>query len=382
MSARRGDHKDARPASGKPGGERGEQALQRRWAESRWPSPFLYDGTAPIRVITTGRWNHGPGPDFRGAQILDATGRARRGDVELHLQPGGWRQHGHSDDDAYNDVLLHVVERLTDAGGRGMDAPRTPQAVALPSAASAGTASQPIDPPCARIVRCTGRLAVEARLARIAERRFDRKMRELQALDPPTGPGEPRDRLALLAAARALGQPHNAEQTLRSAANALRGISAWSDVRPTIDAAGWRRGRGALGAPDGVAQVLDTLIRRWSEADRTPWRSIGCLAELPLDEALAALRIPRLLGTGRATQLLADAVYPLTGARARWLDLPAARYQRSDDLRDRLGDDIRWRHPHSQALLELEQTRCQHGACRICPLAALVRRELSSSAQS
>ncbi len=372
--------------------ERGELALQRRWAESRWPAPFLYRRAAsarseqdaggvhgePIRVITAGRWNHGPGPDFRGAQILDAAGRARRGDVELHLRPGGWRQHGHSGDDAYDGVLLHIVEHLgrTGAGGTDRGDPGAPQAVALPPADEAGAAGGSPAPPCAQIVSRAGRLAVEARLEHIAARRFDRKVRELQSLDPPAGPGEPRDRRALLAAARALGQPHNAERTMRGAADAMRGLdaaSAWSELRLTIDAQGWRRGRGALGAPGGVAQVLETLIGRWSEAGRAPWTSVSWLAELPLDEALASLRIPRLLGTGRAAQLLADAVYPLTGARRRWLDLPAVRYQRSDDLRDRLGEQVRWRHPHSQALLELERTRCRHGACRICPLAALAR---------
>ena len=368
---------DAEPGASEAGGER---ALQRRWAESRWPTPFLYaDGpdepASRVRVITPGRWNHGPGPDFQGAQILDAEGRARRGDVELHLRPNAWLQHGHDGDAAYADILLHLVApREGDAGLTVPVDPRVPQAVALPPAESAGAppgAAPP--PPCVDIVARAGPAAVEARLERIAERRFARKVRVLRALDPPSGPGTADDRRALIASARALGQPHNAARAERAAIEAIGRASDWSEVRLEIDPQGWRWGRGALGRPEGLAQVLDTLCRRWSAGGQRPWTAVIRLSALPTSEAVASLRIPRLLGAGRAVQLLADAVYPLTGCWQRWRELPAVRYRRSDELRERLGERLRWRHPHSQALLELEQSRCLQGACRICPLAALAR---------
>lgn len=404
-----GEHRSVRRSRHRS--ERGELALQRRWAEARWPGPFLHLGRSrssdragdatheearggtrdearggthdegraeagqPIRVITSGRWNHGPGPDFRGAQILDATGRARRGDVEFHLRPNDWIQHGHNGDAAYDDVLLHIVEH--DGARRGKTAasgstdPRVPEAVVLPPAESIGAPRMANALPCDSILRRAGRLAVESRLERIAERRFGRKMRELYGLDVPHGPGSERDRRMALAAARALGQPHNAAAALLAMHDACCAAARWSELRVQIDTDGWRRGRGALGSPEGLARILETLVGRWSKAGRSPWTAALRLAELPISQAIDALRIPKLLGSGRATQLLADAVYPLTGARERWFALPAVRYQRSDALRERLDDGLRWRHPHSQALLELEQTRCRQGACRICPLAAL-----------
>ncbi len=375
--------------------ERGEAALQRRWAESRWPGPFLHPGRGgsgggsgsgsgdeardgnheqavqPIRVITSGRWNHGPGPDFRGAQILDASGRARRGDVELHLSPNAWIQHGHDGDAAYDGLLLHIVERDGDGSSRGQNDPRVPEAVALPPADCAGAPQQRSALPCDSILRRAGRLAVSTRLERIAERRFARKMRELYGLEVPQGPGAELDRRMALAAARALGQPHNAAAALQAMREACREAARWSELRLRMNTDGWRRGRGALGSPEGLARILETLVARWTEAGQSPWSSALRLAEFPIGQAVEALLIPTRLGRARATQLLADAVYPLTGARERWFALPAVRYQRSDALRKRLDDGIAWRHPHSQALLELEQTRCRQGACRICPLAAL-----------
>lgn len=50
------------------------------------------------------------GPDFVDAR-LRIDGAARRGDVELHLTPSGWAAHGHAEDGAYANVILHVVLR-------------------------------------------------------------------------------------------------------------------------------------------------------------------------------------------------------------------------------------------------------------------------------
>ena len=374
-----------------------EQELQRRWAESHWPAPFLHTGPDRfVRVISPGRWNHGPGPDFRGAQLLDSDGRARRGDVELHLEPRAWLQHGHDGDPAYARVLLHLVERSVErsAGRINASDARIPDATRLPPASAAPQVTLTAKPaaalPCSDIVQRAGAAAVEARLQRIALRRFQRKARELQAMSVPPGPGSEADRRAWLAAARALGQPHNAELAWRAAGRALDGRQRWDAVELQFDAAdqaGWRRGRGALGTPTGFILVLTTLLERWTVEPLSPALVFGQLSASGLRDAVGALHIANQLGRVRATQLLADAIYPLTLAWSRWLALPGARYQRTDELRARLdgvdgGHGVEglddgcaipggWRHPHTQALLELEQTRCRHWACRICPLAAV-----------
>ena len=357
---------------------RSELALQRRWADSHWPVPFLQSPSGDmVRVISPGVWNRGPGPDFRGAQILDGEGRARRGDVELHLQAGAWLQHGHTDDPAYQDLLLHVVDWVERPRRERSPADaRIPEATPLPLAFSERPESVE-RPPCANIVERAGEAAVEARLIGIAGRRFLRKMGELQRLHVPPGPGSADDRRAIIAAARALGQPHNAKLAEGSARRALEESREWSQLAPWVETNGWRPGRGALGSPAGLGLVLSTLVRRWTQSPNAPWPVFERLAGLSRREAIGELRIARRLGPARATQLLADAVYPLTGAWRQWARLPGARYRRTDNLRDRLdgpqGVSFGWQHPHTQALLELEQTRCRQWACRICPLAALVR---------
>ena len=372
-----------------------ELELQRRWAEAQWPGPFLADPQGgAIRVIAPGRWNRGPGPDFRGAQILDREGRARRGDVELHLEAGDWLQHGHSDDPAYDDLLLHVVGRY---GRRAADE-RIPAATLLPSAeppdsvaaepphplALAANPEAGRQPPCAQVLERAGAAAVEARLLSVARRRFLRKAGELASLEPPAGPGSRADRQAVLAAARALAQPHNAATAELAARRALEAAESWAQLSPAIEAGGWRPGRGALGAAAGWSAVWTTLVRRWAQPPEGPWAAFRRLAGLPRREAIGELRIARRLGPARAAQLLADAVYPLTGAWPAWSQLPGARYLRTAELRERLTDapagaerpraGVAWRHPQTQALLELERTRCRQWACQICPLAALAGR--------
>lgn len=71
--------------------------------------PYWTVGNQAVAVIYRGRWDGGPGPDFRDA-VLELEGRELlRGDVELHLHAADWQRHGHHADPAYNNVVLHVT---------------------------------------------------------------------------------------------------------------------------------------------------------------------------------------------------------------------------------------------------------------------------------
>lgn len=85
-----------------------ERYLQIIWNERLLcVRPTCVDGR-PLRVVSTGLWNRGKGPDFRGAAIL-LDEHLHRGDVEVHRRSSDWLAHGHQNDSAYDNVVLHVV---------------------------------------------------------------------------------------------------------------------------------------------------------------------------------------------------------------------------------------------------------------------------------
>lgn len=374
-----------------------ELELQRRWAEGRWPVPWLRPavGGPPLRVHFAGRWNRGPGPDFRGAILLDAHGRARRGDVELHCRPAGWRSHGHHRDPAYARVLLHVV------GASGGAAAGPPLALLPPPNPNQPAArAAPTPPPCSRVVEHVGPAAVAARLRRIAHARLERKAAllrrrraELRTLSDSD------DRFVAWSLARALAMPHNTERlavaldTAFSAADPSAEPSgeAWPErlrgrlLESLASQPGWRPGRGALGRPTGAADALIALLVRWGRGRAAA--SCRELAALEPSAAVERLRLPQRLGPTRARQLLADAIYPAALAlgeppasiERRWRNLPERRYLRTAALRERLTKPAapagapRFRHGEAQALLELEQVWCAQAACAVCPLGRLAR---------
>ena len=86
-----------------------ERHLQCLWADGRLRPAGLRDATgAAIEVVSPGRWNLEAGPDFLDA-VLKVGRRIVRGDVEIHIRPGDWNAHRHSEDPRYADVVLHVT---------------------------------------------------------------------------------------------------------------------------------------------------------------------------------------------------------------------------------------------------------------------------------
>ena len=77
---------------------------------------LLEDGR-PLEVLFPGHPAGGGGPDFRDAR-LRIGGVDVSGDVELHLEPSGWRRHGHGGDSGYAGVVLHVALHRDPFGGR------------------------------------------------------------------------------------------------------------------------------------------------------------------------------------------------------------------------------------------------------------------------
>ncbi|MBV9356780.1 MAG: DUF2851 family protein [Chloroflexi bacterium] len=91
-------------------GVEAEAELVERWAAAAGRDLVDTDGQ-PLAVHFPGRCWGGPGPDFRGAVLRLPSGELLRGDVEVHRRASGWITHGHAEDAAYRDVVLHVVGR-------------------------------------------------------------------------------------------------------------------------------------------------------------------------------------------------------------------------------------------------------------------------------
>lgn len=84
-----------------------ERHLQAMWLEQKYFKPLHTISGELIEVISPGIWNADAGPDFLKAHIKIGP-REYRGDIEIHLLEESWYQHGHNDDERYNDVILHV----------------------------------------------------------------------------------------------------------------------------------------------------------------------------------------------------------------------------------------------------------------------------------
>lgn len=86
-----------------------ERLLQFIWQHLYFQKDQLstYDGL-PVHILFQGTLNHHQGPDFLHARLL-INQITWAGNIELHLKTSDWNKHGHSNDEHYNNTILHVV---------------------------------------------------------------------------------------------------------------------------------------------------------------------------------------------------------------------------------------------------------------------------------
>lgn len=336
--------------------------LQERELVALWLLGRVPAGLLPWPLLRAGRAGRGPGPDVREAAFAGPDGVVLCGDVEVHLAASDFVHHGHLDDPAYADVVLHLVW-TDDRPPSGRSQGGSPQP--LPAGASA---------PTVEVGPALG--GDPARLRRLVRR-------GPSGVEPCAAAALARSPAATSELVRAEGRRRLAERTWRAAElaaehgwggawdvlldGALRGSAGRRRETPDQRAALAARLTSAL-APD----VLRALRAHALDGGARP-RSL-----------IAAFRLEGGVGPGRAAELGWNAALPLLAAAAaayddaslaratadlaeRW---PAPRpYGRTRALASLLGPPPRGAGAqHAQGLLHLQDLWCSRGGCGTCPV--------------
>lgn len=356
-------------------------------------------GGLPVAVLYQGR-RSGRGPDFRNAALV-LNGALLIGDVELHLLPQQWRQHGHHRDARYNGVVLQVVLSGGEATVRREDGQQIPvlplAAVAL---AATGTGAEGRCP-----LRVTGP-EIGHRLDLWGERRFQLKAAAQWARAQEVGAGQ-----ALYEGImEALGYPANREGFLHLARSLpLSHLESSARGRPALEQAaglvscllggarGWRWRTGGIrpvNHPQHRLRAMGHLLARFVEPGLLPGIATllaRCGSPRGLARGLTVAGRPALLGTGRAGIIAVNVLLPFffsltvrpgtpclrLWAWALYRDWPPLEENEvTRHVRDLLGlagagpgrvvDSAQ----RQQGLLHLYHGYCSAGSCPRCPLSA------------
>lgn len=84
-----------------------EMEWQSRWFAGEFGKEFTTTDGKAVEIVQLGWWNHGAGPDFRECAVR-IDGELRRGSIELDPEARDWEHHGHAENPAYEDVMLHL----------------------------------------------------------------------------------------------------------------------------------------------------------------------------------------------------------------------------------------------------------------------------------
>jgi len=85
-----------------------EAFLAYLWQYKLLQSPLFTTDGEEIQILKLGTLNTDSGPDFFNAQIKIGD-TLWAGNVEIHIRASDWNRHGHQNDDAYNNTILHLV---------------------------------------------------------------------------------------------------------------------------------------------------------------------------------------------------------------------------------------------------------------------------------
>ncbi len=85
-----------------------ERFLQIIWNEQYLVNELESTNGKKLKIISSGTWNRGAGPDFLNGKIQIGE-ETRIGSIEIHRRSSDWYRHGHKGDERYENVILHAV---------------------------------------------------------------------------------------------------------------------------------------------------------------------------------------------------------------------------------------------------------------------------------
>ncbi len=81
---------------------------QAMWYSGAFGTTFRAVSGSLVEIIQFGFWNREPGPDFVHASLRVEGEQLLEGDIELDMHVGDWDRHGHSQNPAFDRVVLHL----------------------------------------------------------------------------------------------------------------------------------------------------------------------------------------------------------------------------------------------------------------------------------
>ncbi len=206
-----------------------ELELQAIWFNGQFGRDFVTTCGKVVRIEQLGFWNRSAGPDFLHAAVT-IDGELHAGPLEIDTYATDWEAHGHDENPAFNETILHVIFKSpTQQHFTRTENHRHVPKVVIPEAVINATLSAPLYASAPlHIGRCFTPLAdtplrrVDDLLEQAARQRCKLKARRLHAIRNSHG----KDQALWIALAETLGyRPNKLSMTLLAQRLPIRKLS-------------------------------------------------------------------------------------------------------------------------------------------------------------
>lgn len=162
-----------------------EKLLHYVWQHKLYAAtPLVTDSREDVEILDPGLHNHDAGPDFFNAKVRIG-GVLWVGNVELHRHSSDWFRHRHHEDEAYDNVVLHVVSHIDKciSTSAGREVPQVE--IAVPDHihnSYAELLAEEAYPPCYRVIPHIAPPAVRGWMSALTVERLEEKTCRIETL--------------------------------------------------------------------------------------------------------------------------------------------------------------------------------------------------------